>query len=105
MLSERLTQFRIVSSSMTRSRKKRVEVARDILQAIIQAGHELQLCEEDRRRNREAVAIARLRYAAALARSRRLTEGMRAAWGALVTDPISLINNRITRSLFWRSPT
>jgi len=102
MLPERLTQFRILSSSVTRSRKHELDVAHDLLRAMIDAGHELNLCDEGRRRNREEVAIARLRYAAALAKSRRLTEGVRTAWRALVTDPIAVVNNRITRGLFWR---
>jgi hypothetical protein len=102
MLPERLTQFRILSSSMTRSRKHEVDVAWDLLQVMIEAGDGLKLGDDGRRRNREEVAIARLRYAAALARSRRLTEGMWTAWRALITDPISLVNNRITRGLFWR---
>ena len=101
MLPHSLTQFRILPSSMTRSPKHRVEVARDLLQLAIEAGHGLELSDEGKRRNREEVAIARLRYAAALARSRRLAEGVRAAWHALVADPISLLNNRITRGLFW----
>jgi Glycosyl transferase family 2 len=102
MLTEHLTQFRILPSSMTRSRQQQVDVARDLLQAWIEAGQQLELGDEGRRRNREEVAIARVRYAAALTRSRRLSEGVRMAWQALVTDPISLVNNRITRDLFWR---
>ena len=102
MLTEHLAQFRILPSSMTRSRKQQVEVARDLLQAWVEAGQRLKLGDEGRRRNREEVAIARVRYAAALTRSRRLREGVRMAWQALVTDPISLVNNRITRNLFWR---
>jgi glycosyltransferase involved in cell wall biosynthesis len=102
MVPEHLTQFRILPSSMTRSRRHEVDVAHDLLRAWIDAGHELKLSDEGRRRNREEVAIARVRYAAALARSRRLSEGVRSAWRALVADPISLVNNRITRGLFWR---
>jgi hypothetical protein len=102
MLPERLTQVRILSSSMTRSRKQQVQVARDILQAMLDAGETLNLCEEGKRLNREAVAIARLRYAMALARSRRLPEGFRALCRALAADPISVMNNRITRSFFGR---
>jgi Glycosyl transferase family 2 len=101
MLPERLAQFRILSSSMTRSRKQEVEVARDLLQSMIDAGEMLNLCKEGKRRNREAIAIARVRYAVALARSRRLVEGLRAACRALAADPISIVNNRITRGFLW----
>jgi hypothetical protein len=100
MLPERLTQFRILSSSMTRSPEHETAVARDILQAMIDARETLKLCEEGKRLNREAIAIARLRYAVALARSRRLPEGLRALCRALAADPISIVNNRITRSFF-----
>ena len=100
MLPERLAQFRILSSSMTRSRKQEVEVARDLLQSMLDAGEMLELCNEGKRLNREAVAIARLRYAVALARSRRLVRGLGAACRALAADPVSILNNRITRGFF-----
>jgi hypothetical protein len=38
----------------------------------------------------------------ALARSRRLPEGFRALCRAFTADPISIMNNRITRGLFGR---
>jgi GT2 family glycosyltransferase len=102
MLAERLTQFRILSSSMTRSRNQEVEVARDLLQALIDAGAMLELCQEGKRLNREAIAIARVRYAVALARSQRFAQGLRAACRALTADPVSIVNNRITRGFFSR---
>jgi hypothetical protein len=101
VLPEHLAQFRILPSSMTRSRKQQVEVARDLLLVIIEAGKRLSLAKEPRRRNREEVAIARMRYAAALTRSRRVFRGAMQACIALAADPISLFNNRITRSLFF----
>lgn len=100
MLAERLTQFRVLASSMTRSPGQEIEVARDILQAMIDAGETLKLCKEGKRLNREAVAIARVRYAVALARSQRIAEGLRAVCRALAADPISVVNNRITRGFF-----
>jgi Glycosyl transferase family 2 len=102
MLPECLTHVRILPSSMTRSRRQQVQVARDILRAMLEAGETLNLCEEGKRLNREAIAIARVRYAMALARSRRLPEGFRALCRAFTADPISIMNNRITRGLFGR---
>ena len=101
MLPERLTHVRVLSSSMTRSPKQRVQVARDILQAMLDARETLNLCEEGKRLNREAIAIARIRYAVALARSQRPAEGLRIVCRALTADPISVVNNRITRGFFW----
>jgi len=100
MLAERLCSFRVVPGSMTRSARHRVEVARDLLDAMIEAGRRLALDRQGRRRNREEIAIARVRYAAALARSRRLLQGTAVACTALVADPLSLFNNRITRGFF-----
>lgn len=100
MLPECLTHIRVLASSMTRSRKQQVLVASDILQAMIDAGESLNLCEEGKRLNREAIAIARLRYAVALARSRRVAEGLRAVCHAFAADPVSVVNNRITRGFF-----
>jgi cellulose synthase/poly-beta-1,6-N-acetylglucosamine synthase-like glycosyltransferase len=100
VLAERLCSFRVVPGSMTRSATHRVEVARDLLNAMIEAGRRLALDREGRRRNREEIAIARVRYAAALTRSRRLLHGTAVACTALVADPLSLFNNRITRGFF-----
>ena len=100
VLAEHLCSFRVVSGSMTRAAAHRVEVARDLLNAMIEAGRQLTLDREGRRRNREEIAIARVRYAAALARSRRLLDGTAAACLAVVADPVSLFNNRITRGFF-----
>lgn len=102
VLPERLSRFRILPSSMTRSRTYQVDVARDLLLVMIEAGKRLILDKEGRRKNREELAIARVRYAAALARSGRVFRGAKEACVALAVDPISLFNNRITRSLFFR---
>jgi hypothetical protein len=100
VLPERLAQFRILPSSMTRSRTRQVEVTRDLLHSTLDAGRMLNLCEEGRRLNREAIAIARLRYAVALARNRRISDGLLAVYQALIQDPISMVNNRVTRGFF-----
>jgi hypothetical protein len=100
VLPERLAQFRILPSSMTRSRMRQVEVTRDLLHSTLDAGRMLNLCEEGRRLNREAIAIARLRYAVALARNRRISDGLLAVYQALIQDPISMVNNRVTRGFF-----
>jgi cellulose synthase/poly-beta-1,6-N-acetylglucosamine synthase-like glycosyltransferase len=99
VLAERLCSFRVLPGSMTRAARHRVEVARDLLHATIEAGRQLPLDREGRRRNREEVAIARVRYAAALMRRRRLLDATAAACLAVVADPASLLNNRITRGL------
>jgi hypothetical protein len=57
---------------------------------------------EGRRENREEVAIARVRYAAALVRSGRLFRGVKEACVALAVDPVSLCSSRITRGLLFR---
>jgi hypothetical protein len=102
VLPERLSRFRILPSSMTRSRTYQVDVARDLLLVMIDAGKRLSLGKEGRRENREEVAIARVRYAAALMRSGRLFRGVKEAYVALTIDPISLFSNRITRGLLFR---
>ena len=100
VLAERLCSFRVLPGGMTQAATHRVEVARDLLNATIEAGRQLTLGREGRRRNREEIAIARVRYAAALARSRRMLDGAAAVCRAIASDPVSLFNNRITRGFF-----
>jgi glycosyltransferase involved in cell wall biosynthesis len=99
VLPERLCQFRVQAQSMTRARRYRVAASRDLLNLMITAGRYRTLTTEERRRNREEVAIARVRYAVALAGSGRVLAGTWAACHAVLHDPISLVSNRITRGL------
>jgi glycosyltransferase involved in cell wall biosynthesis len=99
ILPEYLSRFRILPESMTRGRAYRVDAARDKLALLIKAGAQLSLAGEGKRRNREELAIARIRYALALARGGQTLKGARAAASALWHDPVCILNNRITRRL------
>jgi hypothetical protein len=101
LLAERLCSFRIQSRSLTQSGRYGSVVAYDQLRSLLKAREQLALDAEGRRTNREEVAIARLRYAVALMRCGRLLAGVGAAARAFILDPIRLLNNRITRSLFF----
>jgi glycosyltransferase involved in cell wall biosynthesis len=100
ILPERLCRFRILAQSMTRASRYRVDVARDQLHLFARAGRQLPLSPSGRRKNREAVAIARVRYAAALAGSGRWLAAARSTALALLADPAAVLNNRITRAFF-----
>jgi hypothetical protein len=99
VLPEYLARFRILPESMTRAGIYRVDAARDKLALLLKARARLQPTGEGRRRNREELAIARIRYALALARSGQALKGARAAASALCRDPVYVLNNRITRGL------
>jgi hypothetical protein len=102
VLTEYLCGFRIQPESITQSRRNRVVVARDLLGSMIAAGRQLQLDAPGRRRNREEVAIARVRYALALMRNGHVGSGLCALWFAAARDPVRLMNNRLTRSFLCR---
>ena len=102
MLSECLCEFRIQSGSMSRAPVHRVEVTQDLLRMMIRAGQRLSLQGEGLRSNREEIAIARLRYATALARSRKFGRAASVIAGALLADPLRLLNNRVTRAYLTR---
>ncbi|MEP7311070.1 MAG: glycosyltransferase family 2 protein [Pseudomonadota bacterium] len=97
VLQEYLCRFRILGDSMTRGRAYRVDAARDKLALLLRARARLRPIGEGRRRNREELAIARIRYAWALARSGQAVKAARAAASALCRDPVYVLNNRITR--------
>jgi len=97
LLAEYLCQFRVVSTSMSRTWRYRLELASDQLQLLVKAGKELPLGNTARRRNREAVAIARMRYAAALLGRRRYSAAAKVVALALLMDPMPLFCNRVTR--------
>lgn len=99
VLPECLCLFRIQSKSMSRAASFRIEVTRDLLRMMIKAGELLPLNGASLRSNREEVAIARMRYAAALYNNGRVGRAVLVAIRAFVTDPIHLLNNRVTRQL------
>ncbi len=100
VLPERLCKFRVQAQSMTRTRTYRVDVARDWVRMLTQARRQLTLGREGKRRNREELAIARVRYAVALAKTGRLSAGALIACETLMRNPGQLLNNRITRGFF-----
>jgi hypothetical protein len=102
ILEERLCRFRILSQSLTRSASNRITVASDLLTVMFRARTQFRLDAEAMRANREEIAIARVRYAIALARGGRPGAAAAEAWRALVTDPLPILGNRITRGFFAR---
>ena len=103
VLQEHLSKFRILPQSMTRGRTYRVDAARDKLALLLKAAALVPLTTEARHRHREELAIARIRYALALARNGQALKGAHVAASALRSDPACIVNNRITRGVFNRS--
>jgi len=99
MIEENLCRFRIVATSMTRGVRFRIEVARDQLELLLLAGRSLPLTKQARRKNREEVTIARVRYGVALMRKGSLLQGLSSIALAVVRNPLRLISNRVVRDL------
>jgi hypothetical protein len=102
VLEECLCRFRVQSGGMSSSRKHRIDVARDQLALLREVRAQLPLGAAARERNREALAIARARYAWSLAQHGRYGSAVLEAGRALVADPVALVRNRITRKVFAR---
>lgn len=95
IIGEYLCRHRIVATSMTRSNGARILVARDSVTLLAYAGEHLPLTPAGRRRWRDETAVAASRYAIALARAGRVTEGARIMIGALARHPLAFLWNRV----------
>lgn len=98
VIGELLCQQRILPQSMTRGPRYRTSSARDALTLMEYARDHLQLGAEGARRNREEVAIAALRYAAALALDGQPLDAVRLVAATIARDARGAIANRVTRA-------
>jgi len=102
VVEEVLCQFRVASGGMTQGRRHRVDAAHDQLRLLSTIRKSLPMSESARAGNREALAIARARYAWALAQQGQPFRAISQAAGALISDPAALLYNRVTRGFFGR---
>lgn len=102
VLPEPLCQFRIAAGGMTQGRRHRTDAARDQLDLLARIRATLPLSAAGRARNREALAIARARYAWALAQNGSPLRALGQATRALFSDPVALASNRVTRGFLGR---
>jgi hypothetical protein len=102
VLPQTLCLYRVAPAGMTQSRRYRVDAALDHIRLFRTVRSELPLAPAARVRNREALALARARYAWSLAKNGRVFRALGAAIGALVADPVALLNNRVSREFLSR---
>ncbi len=104
ILPEILCDLRSSPTRVTSAPRNRLDVARDSLELLVAAGKQLKIDAQTMRRHREEVGIARVKYVRALAFTGHLAASAAQAVSAIIKDPLALIDNRVTRSLFSRSP-
>jgi Glycosyltransferases involved in cell wall biogenesis len=104
MISEFLCQFRLLSSSMTRSRRYHIVVAREGLALFQRAAETLPLSRTARRLNRRALAGVEIALGVATLRSGSVLQGMKMVLHGLWRDPSVLwLNGRVRKFFGGRS--
>ena len=102
MIGEYLARHRSTPQGMTRSKASRLIVSKDIFDLTLYAHGHLSLSPRARRRNREEIAVAGFRYGLALARAGLLAKGIAVFARASVSNPGSLLWNRVYRARLFR---
>jgi glycosyltransferase involved in cell wall biosynthesis len=101
MIEEPLCRLRESPTTMTASRALRLARAEEELRFLKEGARVLPLSAGARRRNRHRQAVARLKIALVLLRSRRALEGVGLLGSVLLTSPMALIDNGRVRSAAW----
>lgn len=100
IIAKYLCQIRILTASMTRSRKYQILVATEALLLFRRAANSLQLSDKARRLNHRAVAIAEIKLGLASLRSDSFWLGLKMVLHGLLTAPSALWGNGPARRFF-----
>lgn len=100
MIADYLCQVRILTASMTRSRKYQIMVANEALLLFRRAADTLRLSTKARRLNRRAMAIAEIKLGVATLRTGSFWSGLKIALHGFVTAPSALWGNGPARRFF-----
>lgn len=100
MIADYLCQVRMLTASMTRSRKYQILIARELLLLFKQAAERLPLSALARRLNRRARAIAKIKLGIATLRDDSFWAGLRMILGAFAAAPSALWGNGPVRRFF-----
>lgn len=100
MMADYLCQVRMLSASMTRSRKYQILIANELLLLFKQAADTLRLSTKARRLNRRALAIAEIKLGVATLRTDSFWAGLRMALHGFVKAPSALWGNGPVRRFF-----
>lgn len=100
VIPDYLCQLRVLTASMTRSKKYQVLIANELLSLFKQAAHTLPLSAKARRLNRRTMAIAEIKLGIASLRSGSFWPGLKIALHGLFTAPSALWGNGPVRRFF-----
>ena len=100
MIADYLCQVRVLTASMTRSRKYQTLIANELLLLFKQAADTLQLSAKSRRLNRRTMAIAEIKLGVASLRSDSFWAGLKMVLHGLLSAPSALWGNGPTRRFF-----
>jgi len=100
MIDDYLCQLRILTTSMTRSKKYQVVLANENLMLFQRAADVLPLSKKALRLNRRAIAVAKIKLGIATLRNNSVLAGVTLILRGLVSAPSSLWGNGPTRRFF-----
>jgi glycosyltransferase involved in cell wall biosynthesis len=100
IIADYLCQVRVLTASMTRSRKYQILVATEALLLFRRAADSLQLSAKARRLNHRAIAIAEIKLGLASLRSDSFWSGLKMVLHGLFTAPSALWGNGPARRFF-----
>lgn len=100
MIADYLCQVRMLTTSMTRSRKYQILVAAEALLLFRRAADTLRLSAKARRLNRRAMAIAEIKLGIATLRSDSFWAGLKMVLHGLIAAPSALWGNGPARRFF-----
>lgn len=100
MIADYLCQLRVLTASMTRSRKYQTLIANELLLLFKQAADTLQLSAKARRFNRRTMAIAEIKLGIATLSADSFWAGLKMILHGFATDPSALWGNGPARRFF-----
>jgi glycosyltransferase involved in cell wall biosynthesis len=100
MIPDYLCQLRVLTASMTRSKKNKILIASESLLLFKRAADTLQLSPKARRLNRRAMAIAEIKLGVAILKTDSVRAGLEMVLNGLVTAPSALWGNGPVRRFF-----
>ena len=100
MIGEYLCQLRVLTGSMTRSKKNQILVATEATLLFQRAARVLQLSARAQRLNRRALAVAEIKLGIATLRDNSIWAGMRMVLHGLTSSPSALWGNGLVRRFF-----
>ena len=100
IIDEFLCQLRVLSSSMTRSKKNQILVASESLRLFIIAKNTLKLSHDAIVLNRRSLAVSKIKLGISMLRNNSIMKGLNFICSGVISSPSALWGNGIVRRYF-----